>query len=301
MNGFNDVIVNSPIRWAGSKKKILNEMLNTFPKNKKNYIEMFLGSGVVLLNVLDNNKKVLKYKNFYVNDINSNIINFYISLRDNIDDVIIKMKEFENKYNSYSMDEKEEYYYKIRYDFNNMDSGNEKALLFYFLMKTGFNGVYRENKNGKFNVPFGRKEKIVVNEEYLHKVSESIQNVKFYNLEYKDFLKEMKKNKKLDDAFVYCHPPYLPDDDLVSQKQELYTSDSFNHKLFFENFVELKQKPDIMISMADSKIANIIYNNKPFNRIDMREIVRTINPKKLFSSKEVAFINYELETVEKND
>ena len=56
-----------------------------------------------------------------------------------------------------------------------------------------------------------------------------------------------------------------------------------------------------MISMADSKIANIIYNNKPFNRIDMREIVRTINPKKLFSSKEVAFINYELETVEKND
>ena len=97
MNGFNAVIVNSPIRWAGSKKKILNEMLNTFPKNKKNYIEMFLGSGVVLLNVLDNNKKVLKYKNFYVNDINSNIINFYISLRDNIDDVIIKTNDFELK------------------------------------------------------------------------------------------------------------------------------------------------------------------------------------------------------------
>ena len=148
MNGFKDVIVNSPIRWAGSKKKILNEMLNTFPKNKKNYIEMFLGSGVVLLNVLDN-KDTLKYKNFYVNDINSNIINFYILLRDNIDGAIKKMKEFENKYNSYSMDEKEEYYYKIRYDFNNLDSGNEKALLFYFLMKTGFNGVYRENKNGK--------------------------------------------------------------------------------------------------------------------------------------------------------
>ena len=292
MNGFKDVIVNSPIRWAGSKKKILNEMLNTFPKNKKNYIEMFLGSGVVLLNVLDN-KDTLKYKNFYVNDINSNIINFYILLRDNIDDVIIKMKKFENKYNSYSMDEKEEYYYKIRYDFNSLDSGNEKALLFYFLMKTGFNGVYRENKNGKFNV--------VVNEEYLHKVSESIQNVKFYNLEYKDFLKEMKKNKKLDDAFVYCDPPYLPDDDLVSQKQELYTSDSFNHKLFFENLVELKPKPDTMISMADSKIAEIIYHNEPFHRIDMREIVRTINPKKLFSSKEVAFINYDLETVKKND
>lgn len=300
MNDFKDIIVNSPIRWAGSKKKILNEMLNTFPKSKKNYIEMFLGSGVVLLNVLDN-KDILGYKNFYVNDINGNVINFYILLRDNIDDVIIKMKKFEEKYNNYSMDEKEEYYYKIRYDFNNIDSQNEKALLFYFLMKTGFNGVYRENKNGKFNVPFGRKERIIINEDYLHKVSESIQNVKFYNLEYKDFLKEMKKSKKLDDAFVYCDPPYLPDDNLVCQKQELYTSYSFNHKIFYEALVGLKQKPDIMISMSESKLANIIYNSKPFHKIDMREIVRTINPKILFSSKEIAFINYELEIVEKND
>lgn len=298
MKGFKDVIVNSPIRWAGSKKKILNEMLNTFPKNKKNYIEMFLGSGVVLLNVLDN-KDVLKYKNFYVNDINSNIINFYILLRDNIDDAIIKMKRFEDTYNSYSMDEKEEYYYKIRYDFNNMDSGNEKAFLFYFLMKTGFNGVYRENKNGKFNVPFGRKEKIVVNEEYLHKVSESIQNVEFYNLEYKEFLKEMRKRNKLEYAFVYCDPPYLPDNDKVSQKQELYTSDSFDHTLFFKVLSEFKNGTDVMVSMADSKIADVIYGHVPFNKIDMREIVRTINPKKLFSSKEVAFINYELENIEK--
>ena len=69
-------VLNSPIRWAGSKKKILNEMLNAFKPVKDNYIECFLGSGVVLINVLKNNDK-LKYKNFYVNDINSNIINFY--------------------------------------------------------------------------------------------------------------------------------------------------------------------------------------------------------------------------------
>ena len=69
-------VLNSPIRWAGSKKKILNEMLNAFKPGKDNYIECFLGSGVVLINVLKNNDK-LKYKNFYVNDINSNIINFY--------------------------------------------------------------------------------------------------------------------------------------------------------------------------------------------------------------------------------
>ena len=89
MNNFKESIINSPIRWAGSKRKILNEMLNTFPRNKRNYVEMFLGSGVVLLNVLDNND-ILNYKNFYVNDINSNIINFYILLRDNVDYLIAK-------------------------------------------------------------------------------------------------------------------------------------------------------------------------------------------------------------------
>lgn len=299
MSKFKDVIVNSPIRWAGSKKRILNEMLNTFPRNKKNYIETFLGSGVVMLNVLDNND-ILKYENYYVNDINSNIINFYILLRDRSEELIKEIKKLESKYNSISIEEKEKYYYDIRDKFNSID-GDEKAILFYFLMKTGFNGVYRENKNGKFNVPFGRKEKIVVNEEYLCNISKSIQKVKFYNLEYKEFLNEMKKKKKLDAAFIYCDPPYLPDDDLVSQKQELYTSDSFNHEMFFKTLSELKNGTDVMVSMADSKISEEIYNHHPFNKIDVREIVRTINPKKLFSSKEVAFINYEFKNIEKDN
>lgn len=299
MKKFKDNIVNSPIRWAGSKKKILNEMLNTFPTNKENYIELFLGSGVVLLNVLDN-KETLNYKNFYVNDINSNIINFYILLRDNVNEIIKQVKKFESKYNAFTTEEKKEYYYKIRNDFNRTDNSEKKAILFYFLMKTGFNGVYRENQKGEFNVPFGRKEKIVINETYLYQVSKSIQSVKFYNLEYKEFLNKMMKEGNLNNAFVYCDPPYLPDDNLVNKKQELYTSNSFNHNLFFENLVTLNPKPDIMISMADSKIANVIYKKEPFNRIDIGDIVRTINPKKLFPSKEVAFLNYKLEN-EKED
>lgn len=300
MNKFKDIIVNSPIRWAGSKKKILNEMLNTFPENKKNYIECFLGSAVVLLNVIDN-IDALKYKNFYVNDINSNIINFYISLRDKVEEMIEKIKKIELKYNSMSMEEKEMYYYAIRDRFNSMCVGDDKAILFYFLMKTGFNGVYRENKSGMFNVPFGKKEKIVVNENDFRNISNSIQNVEFYNLEYKDFLREMKRKKKLDDAFIYCDPPYLPDDDLVSQKQELYTSNAFDHEEFCKILSEFEDGTDVMVSMADSKIADAIYKKKPFNKLDMRDIVRTINPKKLFSSKEVAFINYALENIKKDN
>ncbi len=284
-------VLNSPIRWAGSKKKILNEMLNAFKPNKENYIECFLGSAVVLINVLKNNDK-LNYKNFYVNDINSNIINFYKLLQKKPDYLIKHISELAKVYNSYNGSEKEKYYYDLREQFNEEKDQDNKSILFYFLMKTGFNGVYRENKNGKFNVPFGRKEKIIVNEEYLEELSKLIKPVKFYNLDYKSFLDKMKKDEIVENSFMYFDPPYLPDDLLVSQKQELYTNDTFDHRRFVDKIIDLKGKY-MMISMSDSKQADDIYGK--FIKNNMKEILRTINPIKLFSSTEIAFTNYKIE------
>ena len=280
-------VLSSPIRWAGSKKRVLNEMLESFENNKENYIEPFLGSGVVMLNVL-NNIESLKYKKIYVNDINSNIINFYKYLKLKPKVLIKELNKLSYIYNNKSIIEKEKVYYDIRDKFNSDD--NNKSIYFYFLMKVGFNGVYRENKNGKFNVPFGRKEKLVIQEDYLLKISELIKNVKFYNMSYEKFLEELLKKGILNDAFVYCDPPYIPDDELVSQKQELYTSGKFNHY----DFVEILKKyneSNIMISMSESTKANKIYG-KSFTSKNLTDIVRTINPKKLFHSKEVLFLNY---------
>lgn len=284
-------VLNSPIRWAGSKKKILVEMLNAFKPNRENYIECFLGSGVVLINVLKKNN-TLNYKNFYVNDINPHIINFYKLLQNNPHHIIKQIGELVEVYNNYDMPKKEEYYYELRMRFNEEKDLDNKSILFYFLMKTGFNGVYRENKAGKFNVPFGRKEKIVVNDDYLMELSKLIQPVNFYNLDYKTFLKKMKEDGKIDNSFMYFDPPYLPDDSLVSQKQELYTKDIFDHKLFVKIITELKGKY-LMISMSDSKQADEIYGK--FIKNNMKEILRTINPIKLFSSTEIAFTNYKIE------
>ena len=284
-------VLNSPIRWAGSKKKILNEMLNAFKPSKENYIECFLGSGVVLINVLKNNDK-LNYKNFYVNDINSNIINFYKLLQKKPDYLIKPILELVKVYNSYDVNKKEKFYYELRKQFNEEKDLDNKSILFYFLMKTGFNGVYRENRDGKFNVPFGRKEKIVVNEEYLEELSKLIKPVKFYNLDYKSFLDKMKKDGKVENSFMYFDPPYLPDDLLVSQKKELYTNDTFDHRGFVDKIIDLKSKY-VMISMSDSKQADNIYGR--FIKNNMKEILRTINPVKLFSSTEIAFTNYEIE------
>ena len=284
-------VLNSPIRWAGSKKKVLVEMLNAFKPNRENYIECFLGSGVVLINVLKKNN-TLNYKNFYVNDINPHIINFYKLLQNNPHHIIKQIGELVEVYNNYDMSKKEEYYYELRMQFNEEKDLDNKSILFYLLMKAGFNGVYRENKAGKFNVPFGRKEKIVVNDDYLMELSKLIQPVNFYNLDYKTFLNKMKEDGKIDNSFMYFDPPYLPDDSLVSQKQELYTKDIFDHKLFVRTITELKGKY-VMISMSDSKQADEIYGK--FIKNNMKEILRTINPIKLFSSTEIAFTNYKIE------
>jgi len=286
-------VISSPIRWAGSKKKLLNEMLEkTFKRNKDNYIECFLGSAVVLLNVL-NNKEELGYKHFYVNDINSNIINFFLMLQTNPKYLISNIKKLVTNYNSLNMEQKSELYYKVRDQFNDSKSFNKKSIYFYFLMKAGFNGVYRENSKGNFNVPFGKKEKIIIQDDYLIGISKLLENVEFYNLPFEDFLNMMKEKGILDDSFVYCDPPYLPDDMLVYQKQMLYTKETFNHELFFNMVNDLKIK-NVMISMSESKIADKIYNKGPYKKIDVREIIRVVNPKKLFSSKEIAFINYDI-------
>lgn len=183
-------VLSSPIRWAGSKKRVLNEMLEFFEKDKENYIEPFLGSGVVMINVL-NNIEYLKYKNFFVNDINSNIIDFYKTLKKNPEYLVKALLKLSNLYNKKTDFEKEQMYYEIRDKFNCSDSN--KMVYFYFLMKVGFNGVYRENKQGKFNVPFGKKEKFIVQEENLYNISKLIKRVNFYNLPYQQFFSKLKK------------------------------------------------------------------------------------------------------------
>ena len=284
-----DEVLSSPIRWAGSKKRVLNDMLESFKRDKENYIETFLGSGDVMINVLNNNVETLHYKNIYVNDININIIDFYKMLKSKPKKLINDLVELSDKYNNMDNVDKEKMYYEIRDRFNNCKKN--KSVYFYFLMKVGFNGVYRENKSGKFNVPFGRKEKFIVQETFLLTISKLIKNVHFYNLSYEKFLDKLSKKGILNDSFMYCDPPYIPDDKLVSQKQELYTSGNFNHYDFVEKLKSFSQS-NIIVSMSESTKAKEIYG-KSFITKNLTDIIRTINPQKLFMSKEILFLNYD--------
>ena len=196
-------VLNAPIRWTGSKRKLLNEMLDrAFIKKKKNYVECFLGSGVVLINVLNNNK-YLKYSNFYVNDINSSLINFYILLRDNYEELSNYIEDIIREYNNLESNKKSDYYYKKREEYNNIIKDNlYKAACFYFLTKTCFNGVYRENKNGKYNVPFGRYKHFRV-DTITQEHSNLLQNAQILHL---DFEEVFALAQPYD--FMFLDPPY---------------------------------------------------------------------------------------------
>ena len=160
-------------------------------------------------------------------------------------------------------------------------------------MKAGFNGVYRENSNGKFNVPFGKKEHICFDGDYLIEVSKLIQGVEFYNLKYTELFDKLKEEKILNKSYIYCDPPYLPEDDNINQKPLLYTKYFFNHEEFANNLNELKRLK-FSVSMIESKRSEAIYGTK-FFRYEMGKLIRTINPKKIFKSTELIFSNYEIE------
>lgn len=158
-------------------------------------------------------------------------------------------------------------------------------------MKTGFNGVYRENRKGQFNVPFGKKAYMKIDYDNLEYISKLIQNVEFYNMNYEDFFNLLKSEKILNDAFLYCDPPYLPEDEIINQKQLLYTKEIFDHEEFISNMLKLSSSK-YMISMTDSKLANEIYGK--LEKYTARELTRTINPQKSFKSTELIFLNYKI-------
>ena len=238
-----------------------------------------------------NNIEEFNFSQIIVNDINSNIINFYKLLKNDYRYLKKQIFIIEEEYNSLKdISEKEKYYYEVRKKFNNSNK-KIKAVYFFFLMKVGFNGVYRENRKGEFNVPFGRKEHIKVDYDNLKNISNLIHNVEFYNLEYQDFFNVLKEKDVLNNSFIYCDPPYLPEEDIVNQKQELYTKDKFDHEQFM-NLMSKLEDSKYMISMTDSKSANSIYGK--LKKYKARELIRTINPKKSFTSTELMFSNYEI-------
>ena len=180
------------LKWPGGKYRLVPRIQKLLPKCET-LIEPFVGAGAVFLNT--------NYKKYILNDINQDLINLYTILQQQGGDFISNCKDY---FKSYYNNEKQ--YYILRVQFNKTKDKLEKALLFLYLNRHGYNGLIRYNSNKKeFNVPFGSYKKPYFPEQEMLAFHEKSQNAKFYC---KDYTKVL--NKKIDNSVIYCDPPYVP-------------------------------------------------------------------------------------------
>lgn len=271
------------LKWAGGKGQLLPEIEKYYPfadKKITKYAEPFVGGGAVLFDILS------KYglKEVYISDINTELINAYRIIRDNIDVLISMLAAMQSEFVPMDTEHRKAYYLSKRERFNDLKvNGNEsvnieKAALLIFLNKTCFNGLYRVNKKGLFNVPMGSyKNPLICDEENLRAVSEKLQNVTIVCGDYRqsaDFID--------DSTFVYFDPPYRPITDTASFTA--YTEILFNDEEQIElaKFVDdmHRKGAKIVISNSDPKNSNMedeffdnIYSSHKIKRVEATRMI----------------------------
>ena len=216
------------VKWAGGKGSLIPQLNNFYPYELKNgiierYIEPFVGGGAVLIDILQ------KYdiQEVYVFDINIDLINSYNVIKNNVEELITNLKQMETEYLQLGQEERKNYFYNIRDKYNNYEleeneQNVQRAAQFIYLNRTCFNGLYRVNKNGKFNVPVGSyKNPTICDEENLRQLSQLIQNVQFRYGDYSRSMEYVTEN-----TFVYFDPPYRPLN--VTSGFTSYTKEEFN-------------------------------------------------------------------------
>lgn len=248
------------VKWAGGKYNLSDKILGIAEKyidieNIDTYIEPFVGGGGMLFSI--SNK--YSFDKIIISDINKELINTYIQIRDKLEEVISNLSEIEFNYNSLdTIDEKKDFYYKLRDDFNNNIEKNIidtwQASLFISLNKLDFNGLYRVNSKGLFNVPFGQRKKANIFEiENLKSVSDFLKNIEIYNMDYTECIKYVDNN-----SLVYFDSPYRPLPG--SNSFTTYTKSSFNDK----NQKELSKVCNEVISLG----GKFILSNSDPKQID---------------------------------
>lgn len=245
------------LKWAGGKGQLLDTFDKMFPQELiegkiKTYIEPFVGGGAVLFHILQN----YKIEKAYINDINKELINCYRCIKADVEEVIKPLSILENKY--LSSKDRAKYFYNVRERYNQIHLNGhydyEKCADFIFLNHTCFNGLYRVNKEGKFNVPHGKyKNPLICDKENLRFCSQLLQKVEISFGDYRQVLSNANK-----DSFVYFDPPYRP---LIENNSFVnYDKSGFDDNDQIElsqNYKKLdKQNCLLMLSNSDPKNTN---------------------------------------------
>ena len=231
--------------WAGGKNKMLKHYKPFMPKNVKTYIEPFFGGGAMFIHVVNHYDP----KHLIINDVNNDIVRIYKTIKDDLEKFTHLMDEMSAKYLPLDKAGRKDYYYSLRhkhaYDYAAWDTVKEAAVL-YFLMKTGFNGIYQLNinTNNRYGTPSGllnQKDKVYEKEvvEWWHK---NLQNASILSGDWSDAVSYSNDEP---DQFVFMDPPYRGS--FTSYGQE-FTDDDQNKLL---DFVRSKKQSDVFLCNRD--------------------------------------------------
>lgn len=270
------------VKWVGGKRQLLRQFrdLGLYPPELFNpasntYYEPFVGGGAVFFDLLPETAEL--------SDLNKELVITYSVIKNNIEELVTSLKK--HIYDK-------EYYLEVRAKSIEDLSDVEIASRFIFLNRTGFNGLYRVNKKGQFNVPFGRyNNPVICDEENLRRVSKELQDVTIKHQDYKAVLKTAKQGD-----FVYFDPPYFPLNRTSSFTA--YTSEGFLEKEQAElrdTFAELhKRGCFVMLSNSNTPFINDLYADIEGVTIHKITAGRSINSKGSGRGKitEVLVTNY---------
>jgi DNA adenine methylase len=291
------------VKWAGGKGSLIPQIKKFYPfeieRDKiTKYVEPFIGGGAVLINILQ------KYdvKEAYAFDINMDLINCYNVIKNNVEEIIHELYKKEKEFLVLESDERQKYFYNIRKEYNSYrisedEQSIKRASEFIFLNRTCFNGLYRVNKSGDYNVPCGKyKNPKICDSENLRNLSYLIRSVVFKYGDYKKSEKYIDNN-----TFVYFDPPYRPLS--VSSGFTSYTKEDFNdenQKELAIYFRELSLKnAKLMLSNSNPKNTNEedtffeeIYKGFNINEVSAKRMINA-NAKGRGAISELLITNYE--------
>lgn len=223
------------IKWVGGKGQLIEQLEGKLPADFDNwdnatYIEPFVGGGAMLFYMLQQHPNI---KRAVINDINSDLITCYRTVRDNVDELIPVLQDIQAQYYALpDMEAKREMFMAVRQRYNekNLDP-IENTAKFFFLNRTCFNGLYRVNKKGLFNVPFGKSmQPLICDEDTLRADSKILKRVVILEGDFENTL-TYAQGKTL----FYFDPPYRPLSDTSSFND--YTKEAFND----ESQIRLKE------------------------------------------------------------
>lgn len=252
------------VKWAGGKRQLLSQIKERMPEKYNSYYEPFVGGGAVTFELLP--------ANALINDINKALINAYKQIC-NAPEAFLKAV---NRLDEEMWRDGKKYYYFLREHYNDKlmkaEYDVELAALFVFINKHCFNGLYRVNGKGLFNVPYNNSRRVSIDEKNIMEISKYLQGVTITDGDFENACREAKK-----EDFVFIDSPYAP---LNPTSFESYTKEGFDiesHKRLAKLYDKLTDRGCYcMLTNHNTDLINELYGNKGY-RIDVVSVKRMIN------------------------